>query len=78
MLYHVLPALLLNEVQNQHRQIEAQQATIREQATRIVELEKRDTRVTELEQQVRQLRAEAARVSEILERLARIEAAAGR
>jgi len=77
-LYHVLPALLLNEVQNQHRQIEAQQATIREQATRIVELEKRDTRVTELEQQVRQLRAEAARVSEILERLARIEAAAGR
>jgi hypothetical protein len=39
--YHLLPALLLNEAQRQHRRIEAQEAALRAQAAELAELRAR-------------------------------------
>jgi endosialidase-like protein len=48
-LYHLLPAMLLNEVQKQHRQIEAQDTHIRKLTRQVQEMQKVQQQMTALE-----------------------------
>lgn len=64
--YHKINALLLNEVQKQHRAIEDQRRQLREQAALIAELQ----------EQQRRLKEQTALIAELLARQGRFEAAA--
>ncbi len=66
--YHVLPAMLLNELQRPQRTVEQQQRTVEAQASRLAEYDER-------------LRDQTRLIDELTPRLSRLEAkgaAAGR
>jgi hypothetical protein len=60
-MYHILPAMLLNEVQQQHRQIEAQQEQMNAKAAQIWRLTRQVQELQKVQQKMAALEARLAR-----------------